>query len=175
MTILGVTGHRPQKLAPVDICYSDKLLNLLTQIATAKLEELKPEKLITGRALGWDTACLLAAMSLDISVVAAVPFRGQQMKWPAETRQSYEKLLREVTALGGEVVILAEAPYSPQKMLRRDEYIVDSSDKLLALWDSCPYGGTAHTLKYASTKNVEVINVWDAWQAINPYKVSKGA
>ena len=63
----------------------------------------------------------------------------------------------------GEIVIVSQGGYSGEKMLLRDEYIVDNSKIILALWDGGASGGTAHTVKYAKKKKLDIVNVWSDW------------
>lgn len=164
MKILGVTGHRPQKLAPMPDCYSDEVLKALIKLALKKLRELEPDKVITGMALGWDTACAIAALHLGVPIVAAVPFQGQESKWPTQSQKRYHRLLEKICENGGEVVIVSQGGYSSAKMLKRDEYIVDTSHVMLSLWDGSPTGGTAHTIKCAKNKKLKIVNAWSDWK-----------
>lgn len=97
--ILGVTGHRPPKLAASPECYSDKVLKALIKLAVKHLRELQPSKVITGMALGWDTKIAIAALHLEIPVTAAVPFEGQESKWPEPSRVRYHKLLKKLNKM----------------------------------------------------------------------------
>ena len=84
--IVGCTGHRPQKIPNYNY---DSLYDL----ATKALETLKPDKVISGMALGWDTAMAQAALNLNIPVEAAIPFRGQETKWSNKAKQLYFNML----------------------------------------------------------------------------------
>ena len=70
--IVAATGHRPNKLAPLSICYSTRVLQRLIDLATAYLEKSNPDAVISGMALGWDTAIAIAAIKLNIPLTAAV-------------------------------------------------------------------------------------------------------
>ncbi|MBD2505253.1 hypothetical protein H6G83_32415 [Anabaena azotica FACHB-119] len=52
MNIIAATGHRPTKLGG----YSPAVLSRLTDLATAYFERISPTQVISGMALGWDTA-----------------------------------------------------------------------------------------------------------------------
>jgi len=75
--ILSGTGHRPDKLGG----YSDSAFDNLVKIAEDYLKESKPDKVISGMALGWDQALAEACVNLNIPFIAAVPFKGQESKW----------------------------------------------------------------------------------------------
>lgn len=163
--VIGVTGHRPSKLAKQN-CYSDETLKKLTRLAYQNLKKLRPNKVITGMALGWDTGAAIAALLLKIPVVAAVPFQGQESRWPPAAQRRYRRLLEKIENSGGEIVIVSEGQYSPKKMLLRDEYIVDNCDILVALWDGKKSGCTHHTVSYAQQQNVEIVNLWKSWKKL---------
>ena len=154
--ILGVTGHRPKRLGG----YSPRAASILRQFAFKKIEALEPEMVITGMALGWDQAIAQACIDHEIPFVAAVPFVGQDGEWPAKAQRVYEKLLDQAD----EVKIVSKGGFTPAKMLRRNEWIVDNCDRLLALWDGSKFGGTGHCVLYAEESEVQVINVWDDFQ-----------
>jgi len=158
--ILGVTGHRPSKLATKD-CYSDAVLKQLTRLAHRHLSRMQPNKVITGMALAWDTGVAIAALMLEIPVVAAVPFEGQEGKWPPQAQRRYRNLLAKIEREGGDVVVVSPGGYSAKKMLVRDQYIVDNCHSLLALWDGQESGGTYHTVSLARNKKIEVVNLWE--------------
>lgn len=168
--IIAGTGHRPNKLGG----YSDESFIKLYNIAYHWLEKNKPERVISGMALGWDQALAVAALDLKIKVIAAVPFRGQHLKWLKFNQDLYFDILskvekiqivdRNITLLLNDKDQLKELfsagnDYSIEKMQKRNEWMVDNCDKVLALWDGSS-GGTANCIKYADGKK-EIINLWD--------------
>jgi predicted Rossmann fold nucleotide-binding protein DprA/Smf involved in DNA uptake len=62
--ILAFTGHRPSKLGG----YGSDVDLKLTRLATKVLDDLKPEQVISGMALGWDQAVAFAAIRAKIPV-----------------------------------------------------------------------------------------------------------
>ena len=46
------------------------------------------------------------------------------------------------------IVLVTDAPYSPWLMQTRNQYIVNISDQMLAIWDGSR-GGTANCVDYA--------------------------
>lgn len=155
--ILSATGHRPDKL---DIGYGDYGHNLLTGFARKRLELLKPEQTISGMALGWDMAVAQASVDLGIPFVAAVPFRGQECRWPGLAQQRFNDLLGKATA----VVTVCKGGYSPAKMQVRNIWMVEYSDAVLVLWDGTT-GGTGNCVEYARRVNKRLIPCWDEWVA----------
>jgi uncharacterized phage-like protein YoqJ len=158
--ILSVTGHRPDKLGG----YKTEIFSALTGFAITMLLELEPDKIITGMALGWDQAVACASIELDIPYIAAIPCYGQEKVWQKRYQDGY-KFLKENA---NEIVITSKTPFFSACMQIRNEWMVDNSDKLLALWNGT-HGGTYNCLSYAKQKNKEVINVWSYWMKFLRY------
>jgi len=153
--ILSVTGHRPNKLGG----YDQKIYNRLCNFAVLQLRKLVPTKVITGMALGWDTAIADSCVKLDIPFIAAIPFANQERMWPLHSQIIYTNLLQK----SEKVEIIDKNPYfSLEKMHQRNEWMVNQSDMLLALWNGTK-GGTDHCIKFARKNNKPIINVWDEW------------
>lgn len=140
----------------------------LTELALFGLQRHAPTQVISGMALGWDTALAMAAIAHHIPLIAAVPFVGQESRWPPAQRLRYQKLLRRAT----EVVVVTEGGYAAWKMQKRNEWMVDRCDVLLALWDGSS-GGTANCLTYARQRHVGtpllpavvIDNLWSEWES----------
>lgn len=153
--ILAATGHRPNKLGG----YSPEAFERLRRVATEYLVEAKPEKIISGMALGWDTAWAVAGQSLGIPVIAAVPFFGQESMWPKESQTKYLHILDRCH----DVIYVCDKGYAPWKMQIRNEYMVDKCDTLIALWDGSS-GGTGNCIAYAIKVNKPIVNLWENFE-----------
>jgi uncharacterized phage-like protein YoqJ len=111
-------------------------------------------------ALGVDTYAVQAALSLGIGYIAAVPFIGQECKWPLKAQKYYKNLL----GMADKVVIVSDGSYSVSKMNIRNKWIVDNSNGLLAIWNGSTGSGTYNCIDYARTNYhedkypIEVIN-----------------
>lgn len=156
--IVAATGHRPEKLGG----YSTKIRYSLGGLATDYLARNRPSEVISGMALGWDMAVAAAAVALDIPFVAAVPFRGQECRWPKEAQDRYRWLLSEAE----EVVIITDGELFGRQVAKalqdRNEWMVDRADRMIALWDGS-WGGTFNCIRYAEKKDVPVDNLWRQW------------
>lgn len=148
--IVSFTGHRPNKLGgyrtPNDI------FNYITSELKKILSNLKPEKAISGMALGWDQWAVQVCVDLQIPFIAAVPFIGQEKIWPQTSKDIYYDLLKKAI----EQVIVCEGEYAAWKMQKRNEWMVDRSDVVIACFDGTN-GGTANCIRYAKEKNKELI------------------
>jgi uncharacterized phage-like protein YoqJ len=157
---LAVTGHRPDKLGG----YSDRVFSKLVQLATEELSKFDPAPVIvyTGMALGWDQAVAQACISLEIPFFAAIPFKGQESRWPKQAQEKYQELLDHAADL--------KYLYKPPGMIfmfaERNEYMVDKCNHLLALFNGTK-GGTFITYGYAREQGVEITNCWKRWLEMN--------
>jgi uncharacterized phage-like protein YoqJ len=158
-----VTGHRPPRLG-LGYTQDDNLR--LTRFARERLSLLaaeldSPAFLVAGMAQGWDQACAEAALNMGWLLVAAVPFQGQESKWPDEAQRRYYDLLDRAW----KVHVVCPGGYSPRKFIRRDRWMVDHAAEVLALWDRTQKGGTWDTVSYARSLGRPLRNAWDAWKA----------
>lgn len=156
--VVGVTGHRPDKLGiPGSAPYSKELFNL----CCSTLAWLQPDVVISGMALGLDLAIAAAAKELNLYLVAAVPFDGHLKN------QTYCDLIDYAKA-NGEVHVVSPGGYAPWKMQSRNRWIVDRikecDGQLIALWNGEAQGGTWNCVRYARSKDVAPINIWPDWQ-----------
>lgn len=160
--IISGTGHRPNKIEaygvqayPGSFAY-DRLVSLSTSI----LEAEKADKVISGMALGFDMALAQAAIYSGIPFTAAIPFRGQEGKWPQSSQEYYQKLLNQAD----EIEEVSPPGYEAKKMHVRNEWMVNHSDKVIALWNGDLSGGTASCVKYAANQMRQVVNYWSVWE-----------
>lgn len=157
---LAFTGHRMDKLWGYDYNHP-KYFILKSMIKSIIRQEMFPDgdvkneiEIITGMAIGVDTVVARAAMELkeeygaDVRIVAAVPFKGQECKWPLSAQQEYNAII----ASCDEVVYVCDEGYAPWKMQKRNEYMVDRSNKVVAVWNGDMSGGTYNCVKYAKKK-----------------------
>lgn len=166
---IAVTGHRPNKLWGYD--YNDphyiKLLAKLREIVISSINcnKEEPLEIISGMALGVDTLFAVLALELksegyNVKLVCAIPFKGQESKWIKESQKLYNDILDKAD----EVVCVCGEGYSAYKMQKRNEYMVNRCDFLIAVWDKSE-GGTANCVRYANRKIKDVVY-------INPKEVS---
>lgn len=158
MIICG-TGHRPDKLGG----YGDEVASRLVSVAEVWLGGDKEnwDGVISGGALGWDQALAWAALSLKIPLTMAMPFPGFWSRWPKKSQNELELL----ASAADRVVYVCDEGYAPWKMQVRNEWMVDNSDMVLALWNGTD-GGTANCVRYAQKKNKPITNLWETYNAI---------
>ena len=154
--IVAVTGHRPDKLMGYKLpnpCYT-RICKELERV----LKELNPTKAITGMALGVDQWLAMICIKLGIPFIAAVPFPGQESKWPESSQSTYKLLLKKAD----DIVIVSDAPFKAAKLQKRNEWMVDQladeDDRLIAVYDGTE-GGTYNCVKYAEKHEKKIIRI----------------
>jgi uncharacterized phage-like protein YoqJ len=150
--IISGTGHRLDKLGGFYI--PNSIFNYVCKSTEKILIKENPSKIISGMAIGYDTWLAQIAYKLGIPFIAAVPFVGQESRWPESSKELYRKLL----SLACDVVIVSDGSYSPEKMQIRNEYMVNHSDKVLACWNGS-VGGTGNCVRYATSIGKEIIRI----------------
>lgn len=159
------TGHRPAKLGG----YSPNARKRLVAFAMEVVAEADTDIAIVGMALGWDQAVAEACIALDIPFVAAIPFKGQESRWPAHSQEHYRRLMdaaQDVKLVQDEVPATHNRAAAFLDM--RNMWMVNNSSHLHALWDGLPTGGTANCVAYAAIQQRPFTNHWDRWS--NPFK-----
>lgn len=121
---------------------------------------------ISGGALGLDQAAFWCVHILKkkyphVKNIVAIPFENQPRKWNQESQGWYQKMLNladEVIDVSkqkdydsGESERLPFEAYSPKKMFLRNNYMVDHSEILIAVYDGTS-GGTGHCYNYTLKK-----------------------
>jgi uncharacterized phage-like protein YoqJ len=161
--IVVATGHRPKKL---EDGYSNLTRALITRVATEWLRQLAPRGVISGMALGWDSAVIEGCLALNIPYVGCIPFEGQEKQWPGPEQFRYNLYRRKAAR----VVVCATGGYERAKMMQRNERMITLSLKdgpenalVLALWNGEP-SGTKNAIHYAQTKGISIINCWNHYQ-----------
>lgn len=151
---ISVTGHRPDKLFGYNIF--DSKYDYIKQKICEQLLKYKPDIVYTGMALGVDQIFALEALNLNIPIVAAIPCDNQDKLWIKESKVLYNEILGKCK----EIVVVSPGPYAGWKMQKRNEYIVDNCDILLAVYKGeggTAKGGTANCVNYAKLINKEIL------------------
>ena len=154
------SGHRPSKLPwgydesdPRCVEFKEKLSAVIGAVYDSGIKHF-----ICGMALGCDMYCAEAVIRLkkmhsDVTLQAAVPYRGQADSWNEYNRLRYDRIVDNCD----EVTVLAES-YSPACMAIRNRFMVDNSSVLVACYDGMS-GGSWNTIRYAQKKDIEVIQL----------------
>lgn len=160
-----VTGHRPNKLYGYDLNNPNWIL--LKDKFKILLIENNCDEAITGMALGVDFIFALAVLELKcegyhIKLHCAIPCRNHSSKWPNESVQLYKKILSQADI----VKVVSDEEYQPWLMQKRNEYMVDLADKIIAVWDGSK-SGTANCVKYAEKCHKDIIRITPEMEIYN--------
>ena len=152
--ILSITGHRPQDL-PFGFSLPNPCYNYICKRLKEIFIEQKATKIVSGMALGVDQYAAYIATQLKIPFLAAIPFNGQENAWPVNSKKVYKVLLDKAV----EKIIVCEGDYAPFKMQVRNQYMVDNSDALIAVWTGKEFGGTYNCIQYAKAQDKQIIYI----------------
>ncbi len=149
------SGHRPEKLG-ID---EDRIREMLKN-AVAEAVDDGYTVFITGMARGvdiWAADIVLEMKRLykNIELICALPMPGFERRRTAEEQQHYRRIVSEA-----DKVIMVSQHYSRNCFQLRNEYMVDNSSRLIAVYNGCA-GGTRNTIRYAVRKGKKVLNLLD--------------
>lgn len=149
---IAITGHRPNKLGnDFDLTSNfvwkikDQLQSIITKYNDIGRKNWTPLTLITGMALGIDTLFAQLAILNKIPFITAIPCINHGDKWHVKLRNIYDEILSNSLCTKHYVT---NKEYTLSCMQKRNEWMVDNCDVLIAVWDSTK-GGTANCVKYA--------------------------
>jgi uncharacterized phage-like protein YoqJ len=149
---VAFTGHRPEKLGGYGRVNPKR--DAIQTLIEHQLKTIKPVKAITGMALGVDQWAAEVCYELGIPYIAAVPFKGQDKIWPEESKKHYQWLLQKAE----DIYVISPGGYAAWKMQKRNEWMVDNSNLLLAVWDGTP-GGTGKCIEYAEKTGRKIVRL----------------
>lgn len=164
MVKIAVTGHRPNKLlGGYDLSSKENqaLKAELKDLILAHKTDDEPLQAITGMALGVDT--LFAEALLDLKqddvdgyiLECAIPCKDQERMWNKSDQEWYKTIL----SFADIITQVSWMPYKPWLMQKRNEYMIDNADMVIAVWDGKETGGTYNAVKYAKKLNKPVLQI----------------
>lgn len=157
------TGHRPNHLPWKEDESSASALQCKALLAE-ELEQAWQDgyrNFISGMALGADlifAEAVLACQTVhpEITMLAAIPCEDQVRGWPEDQVERYQRILEHI---GPQHCILIQQKRTRGCMLRRDRYMVNLSQRIIALYNGNSSGGTRYTLGYAMEQGLETVIV----------------
>lgn len=160
MKIMG-TGHRPSKLffKLGDGYLENNPLRIAIRNEVRKIiDEVQPETIVSGAALGFDQDLARVAIEMDVPFIAAVPFFGQESKWPLSSQKRYHEIISKAK----EIVYVSDPGYAPWKMHKRNSWMLDAvgdDGLVVACWNGTQ-GGTSSTVEEARRRKrlMRIIN-----------------
>lgn len=151
------TGHRPDKLPWGENENDPRCRRLKRSIAQAVEDAYVAgcTHFITGMARGVDLYCAEAVLELreaegDITLECARPCETQADSWPQAEQERYRSILDRC-----DFETLVQHSYDRFCMIRRNQYMVSRSGRIIAVYNGVPKGGTYQTLAYAMKKGLD--------------------
>lgn len=140
MTVVAITGHRPEKLQN----------HAWVQTSLRKvLSDLSPELMYEGMAEGVDLWSARIAHELAIPYVAVRP-------WAGHGSAAYAEDYRQALAHAREIVNVSDSEryLGPWQYHQRNQWMVEHAELLVAVWDGKPTSGTGATVRYAKSRDL---------------------
>lgn len=153
------TGHRPQSL-PFGFNEVDErciaLKKLLREQIIQLIENEGVAHFISGMAIGVDMYAAEIVLGLKasypgITLECAIPCETQAIKWTEEQRDRYFDIVSKC-----DKETLIQKHYTADCMHKRNQYMVDKADYIIAVWDGRP-SGTGKTVQFAQRQGKPVI------------------
>lgn len=152
------TGYRPNKCAWGYNEQDYRCVNMRERTKIKIEESIKQgyHTFLCGMALGFDMICAELVLELKkqyphIKLIGALPCKNQDALWSAEQKSRYRKLLKQLDGIR-----CIYDKYEDGCMIERNEYMVNNSSLVIALFDG-KSGGTAKTVKYAKDAGKKVV------------------
>ena len=158
MKICCVTGNRPQKFPwkyGEGEAHKKYLADMTRHID--KLIDSGYTYFISGGAIGVDMDFADAVLQSkkhhkNIVLEIAVPCRNQDLKWGKADKERYAEILKSA-----DIVNVLSENYTSFCMQKRNKYMVDKSDLVIAFWNGEESGGTWNTINYAKRKDKQIL------------------
>ena len=156
--VCALSGHRPSKMpwGQDENSASGRLFKFRLRESLEYLIGQGYIDFLCGGALGFDQIAAEIILSLRnsypwVRLIMVCPWPGQADRWTEDQRQRWLNILQA----SDQVIYLASA-YSRSVFLKRNAFMVDHADILLAAYNGCADGGTAMTVNYAHKRGVKV-------------------
>lgn len=154
------TGHREEKLPWRANEQDPRCLQLKALIVDA-VESVYHggiRHFICGMATGCDAYFCEAVIALrtaheDVTLEAAIPWEGQSVKWHADQKKRYHRLVADC-----DYHTLVQKDFTPDCLMKRNRYMVDNSSVIIAASSGKP-GGTMSTMLYALRRGLTLIEL----------------
>ena len=155
------TGHRPQLIPYLWNESSSQSVKLKEEMKSAiidLIENYNVAHFISGMALGVDIIAAEIVLELkkkyqDITLECAIPCETQANKWTEKYRDRYFSIIEM-----SDKETLLQTHYTADCMHKRNRYMVDKSDYVIAVWNGSP-SGTGKTVLYAKENNKQIIQI----------------
>ena len=145
------TGHRPERLGMPE---SEVISSLNKEIRAAVADGF--QTFISGMARGVDLWAAESVLALRdegaaVRLICASPYRGFESRWSWEWQERYCRVMERA-----DLVRFICPGYSGDCFQRRNQWMVDHSARVIAVYNGQP-SGTRNTIEYARRCEVPVV------------------
>ena len=160
MISAALTGHRPERLGYPELDFETstewrQIINWLKE----KILEMGITNAYCGMATGSDIAYGIAVLELNNETWANKidrPHINLHCILPCKNYNNKISWHKHLKGYADEWIELSEEFYKGCDNVR-DQYMIDHSDKLFAIWDGNKSGGVWSTIRKAQKKNIDII------------------
>jgi Uncharacterized protein conserved in bacteria len=152
------TGHRPNKFNGWGQPMPENIKNWLNKYLDKIISFGKEVEFISGAAQGldqWAAKLVLEKRELNdnVKLTMAVPYKDFGSNWPKQAQNELE----EINKQADKIVYVHKGIYtSPYLLQLRNEWMVNNSDLVIAVWDGST-GGTFNCVQYAKLKKKKIL------------------
>ena len=160
MKTICFTGHR-KIMGFYDGKYHNDVRNKLVDVCKRAYEHGFTH-FISGGALGVDMLGAEAVLHLitkkymPLVLEMALPNTGQGQNWPIKSQVRLQNICIGAETSGGSTTIVSPGDFNIEMLQKRNEYMVDKSDAVIAVWDG-KKGGTANCVAYATACGLPIL------------------
>ena len=162
---LCFTGPRPPQLGGYTGAEAQKIQTALFNHLVGVVQRATDKGFttyISGGAQGTDQIaaeavikCKNTILHQHIQLVIARPFPSQHIKWPHYGQKCFFNIIEAADR----VIDVSPDPYAPWKMQIRNEWMVNPSEAVVAVWNGQEKGGTWNCIQYAVKKQKDILFV----------------
>lgn len=144
------TGHRPEK-----INCSEKKIKAWLEMEIRKSVSNGQNVFISGMARGTDIWAAEVVLKVreemrNVKLICASPYPNFEDRWSEEWKKRYQSIMEKA-----DYVQFINKEYYPSCFQARNEWMVDRSSKVIAIYNGSS-GGTRNTLMYAKKRGVPI-------------------
>ena len=160
------TGHRPRNYVEYKD-YKNSLVILVDSISDViKKKEIEVSAVITGMAIGFDTALAMYAVYNNIPLFSYIPFVGQEYDWSVDMQLTYQKLIKRAAKIH---VSVDHRPTDYKKITaalhKRNSDMLKDTDLCLTFHrPEITTGGTANVIQKARARKIPTIPIWEEYE-----------
>lgn len=147
--ITAITGHRPERIKDQDLVCADLEYNF---------KEFDVTKVIQGMAPGADLLAARVAYKNKIPYIAAKPYPTHR-RYVEKNYPGWLSMYDRALEYADEIVDVCPTYEGVWVFQKRNEWMVDHGDMVIAVWDGVKKGGTWNCVNYATKKEKTIIGI----------------